>query len=100
MFDAAVFGIACISFWCQCRLAEVCVDGAFDPKHHASQSSHLHNRTTASGDRWGSFWAPIMKTSVQGQEILWTDSRCPCSTDWAFKNHLENNRRLPDHALL
>ena len=30
-FDTVVFAMACISFWCQCQLAEVCVDSVFDP---------------------------------------------------------------------
>ena len=30
-FDAAVFAMACFSFWSQCWLAEVCVDSMFDP---------------------------------------------------------------------
>ena len=36
-FDAAVFAMACVSFWCQCKLAEMCIDGAFDPSQHATR---------------------------------------------------------------
>jgi len=38
-FDAAVWATTTVTFWCQCRLAEVCVDGLFDPSIHASWSS-------------------------------------------------------------
>ena len=38
-FDAAIFAMACVSFWCQCRLAEVCINGVFDPSRHATQES-------------------------------------------------------------
>ena len=48
-FDAAVFAMACVSFWCQCRLSEVCIDCAFDPSRHATQESLQLGGTTTSG---------------------------------------------------
>ena len=90
-FDAAVFATACVAFWCQCRLAEVCVDNTFDPRLHPTRNALRRLGQTASGIRYGSFWAPVTKTSPCGQEILWTDSACPTSANWAMKNHLKVN---------
>src|SRR5882724_293409 len=37
-FDATDFGTATVAFWCQCCLAEVCMDSSFDPLIHTSCS--------------------------------------------------------------
>ena len=60
-FDAAIWAVACIAFWSQCRLAEVCIDTVFDPKVHASRSSPLKSGFTANGVEFGSFFAPSTK---------------------------------------
>ena len=31
-FNVAVFAMVCMAFWCQYRLADVCVDNTFDPQ--------------------------------------------------------------------
>ena len=102
-FDATVFAMACVSFWsdwCQCRLAEVCVDGAFDPSRHATRECLRLGGSTASGVKFGRFRAPYTKTSPLGQDIIWKDSACPCSTEWAFRNHLSINNNIPNTAAL
>jgi len=68
-FDAAVFGMATIAFWCQCHLTEVCVDASFDPHIHASRSSQQTSGTTSLGISFHSFWAPSTKISPKGEEI-------------------------------
>ena len=78
-FDAAVFAMACVAFWCQCQIAEVCMDGPFNPLRHATRGSLQQGGTTTTGVKFGGFRAPHMKTSPSGQDILWTDSSCPCS---------------------
>ena len=90
----------CIAFWSQCRLAELCIDGVFDPQKHPSRNSLRRCGITVTGIKYGSFWAPSTKTSPNGQEILWTDSACPASAVWAIKNHLEINDKLPANAHL
>jgi len=36
-----------------------------------------------------------MKTNPAGEELRWTDSSCPCSAKWAFKNCLLINNHVP-----
>ena len=59
-----------------------------------------HSGITATGIKYGSFWAPSTKTSTDRQEILWTDSACLASAIWAIKNHLDVNDKLPTDAHL
>ena len=99
-FDAAVFATACVAFWGQCGLGEITVNGPFHPLKHASRSSQRKICSTASGVKFGGFWAPVTKTAACGQEILWTDSHCPCSAVWAFQNHLTINSSVPANAHL
>jgi len=99
-FDAAVFAIATVAFWCQCRLGELCVDVVFDPLLHASRCSPQNSGITISMIRYHSFWAPSTKTSPHGEEIRWIDSKCPCSAEWAFQNHWIINSHLPTTAHL
>ncbi|KAG2337080.1 hypothetical protein BDR05DRAFT_978613 [Suillus weaverae] len=42
-FDAAVFGVACVAFWCCCRLGELVVDSvsSFDSSRHVSHGAPL-----------------------------------------------------------
>ena len=82
-FDAAVFDMATVAFWCQCHLAKVCIDSSFDPLIHVSNISY------------SLFWALSMKTNPTGEEIRWTNSACLCSAEWEFKNHLEINNHVP-----
>ena len=92
--------MACVSFWCQCRLAEVCVDSTFDPSQHATRECLRLGGSTASRVKFGGFRAPYIKTSLPGQDIIWTDSACPCSAEWAFRNHLQINNNIPNTAAL
>src|SRR5882724_11066552 len=90
-FDAAVFGTAAVVFWCQCHLAKVCMDLYFYPLIHVSCTSPQKSGTTVSNIYYSLFWAPSMNTNPTGKEIRWMDSACPCSAEWAFKNHLMVN---------
>src|SRR5882724_10023799 len=38
-FDAAIFTMATVGFWCHCGLAEVCIDHCFNPMLHAHHST-------------------------------------------------------------
>ena len=69
-FDVAVFAIACVAFWGQCRLAELTVDSAFDPMKHASHSAWLRDGISSSNIKHGGFRAPKTKTLPKGEDIL------------------------------
>ena len=74
-FDVAVFAIACITFWGQCRLAELTLDGPFNPTKHASCSAQLHDGLSSSNIKHGGFQVPKTKMLPMGEDILWTDSK-------------------------
>jgi len=92
--------IWCCAFWCQCPLAELCVDISFYPMVHTLGSSPQKSGLTISMVKYHLFWAPSIKTSPRGEEIRWTDLKCPCSAEWAFQNHQEINSHLPATAHL
>ena len=83
-FNAAVFAVATVAFWCQCQLGEVCVDSLFDPTIHASCATQHKMGWMLSNIEFHSFWAPSTKNCPCGEEIRWTDSCCSCSAKWAF----------------
>ena len=99
-FDASVWAIATISFWCQCHLSEVCVDSSFNASLHPSHSTSQKSGVTASSTSFHLFWAPNMKTRPFGEYIMWTDSCDDTSTRWAFNNHLNMNTGCPSNAHL
>jgi len=66
-FNAAVFGMAAVAFWCQCHLAKVCVDLYFEPLIHGSHTSPQKSGTTVSNISYSLFRAPSMKTNPTGK---------------------------------
>ena len=99
-FDATVFAVATIAFWCQCRLGEVCVDICFNPLIHPAQCTPQKTGCMASNIIFHSFWAPSIKTKPHGEFIMWTSSDCNCSTEWALNNHCSINCFIPQSAHL
>src|SRR5882672_1245804 len=99
-FDAAVFATATIAFWCQCCMSEVCVDHPFDLLINPAWSTPQKPGKTASNIPFHAFWAPQTKTKPNGGFIMWMDSQCSCSAQWAFSNHLKINRHVPPSAHL
>ena len=65
-FDTLVYAIACIGFWSQCKLVELCLDAPFDPQHHASRSSARKSNTASNGMTYGGFFAPTRKRNLLG----------------------------------
>jgi len=61
-FDAAVFAAAMITFFCQCRIGEVCVDTHFNAYIHAGQDTPQKAGLTMTNVAFYSFWAPRTKT--------------------------------------
>ena len=71
----------------------------FNPTSHAGHSMPQKSGKTVSGFTYHAFWAPQTKTMPRGEFIMWTDSLCDCSVQWAFTNNLSINSRVPasDH---
>jgi len=102
-FDAAVWAIACIAFWCCCRLGELLLDSAndFDPRFHVSRSTTINRGTTVSGVKYAKFHIPSSKTKGRkGDDINITDSDCITSAIEALENHLIINAAVPGEAPL
>jgi len=97
-FDAAVWAIATIAFWCQCHLSEVCINYSFDPSIHPARSTPQKSGKTASNVPFHSFWAPSTKTKPHGKFIMWMDSGDASSAEWAFINHIERNSHAFHHS--
>jgi len=100
IFDAAVYVTATVAFWCQCHLGEVCIENTFNPILHASHLTPQKSGKTSSNVIYHSFWAPSTKTKLHSKYIMWTDSGCQCSTEWAFNNHNVINSCVPQLAHL
>ena len=99
-FDAAVWAVATVAFWCQCRLNGFCTDTSFDPTLHAAKTTHCKHGFTSNGIKYGGFFAPSTKTKPKGDWICWTDSGCKCSALAAFHNHCVLNASVPANAHL
>jgi len=99
-FDIMVFAIACVAFWCCCRLGELLIDTPFDPKAHISQSTDIRWGISSNGSRYVNFDVPQTKTKADGDTINISDSTCECSATVAFEHHLSSNIDIPPNAPL
>ena len=99
-FDMAIWAVATVAFWCQCRLNELCTDTSFDPTLHAAKTAHHKHGFASNSVEYGGFFAPSMKTKPTGDWTCWTDSGCECSTLAAFRNHCVLNASVPSNAHL
>ena len=73
-FDIAVFAVACVAFWCCCRLGELIIDSHFDPSCHVSHSTDFMHGIAANGLKYINFHVPCTKTKEGGEDINITDS--------------------------
>ena len=73
-FDITVFVIACIAFWCCCRLGELIIDAPFDPKAHVARSTTITRGTASNGSRYINFDVPRTKTKADSDHINISDS--------------------------
>jgi len=64
-FDAAVFTIACLSFWSQAHLGELLFSAAFDPQLHIACDS-INFGVSSSERCYGKGWLPCTKTKLHG----------------------------------
>ncbi|GBE83385.1 hypothetical protein SCP_0504330 [Sparassis crispa] len=100
-FDAAVYAVACVAFWCCRRLGELVIPsvGAFDPVKHVARSASVAYRTLPGGTQYAVFHVPWTKTTKQlGADIIATEFGDPSSAVVALRHHLQANARVPAHA--
>lgn len=102
-FDAAVWAIACVAFWCCCRLGELVIPSRnlFDPIKHVARSTSLTFHMLPNGTEYGTCQIPWTKTTLrEGATISITardDPSCPIK---ALKHHLACSKSIPSHAPL
>ena len=101
-FDAAVWAIACIAFWCCCRLGELLIpsENLFNPIKHVSHSTYL-SFNEVNGTEYASCRIPWTKTTLREGAILsitaCDDPSCPIR---AFRHHITSNQHIPSDAPL
>ncbi|GBE88970.1 hypothetical protein SCP_1403780 [Sparassis crispa] len=100
-FDAAVYAVACIAFWCCHRLGELVIPsvGAFDPVKHVVRAVPVAYHTLPGGTQYTVFHVPWIKTTKQlSADIIATEFGDPSSAVIALRHHLQANARVPAHA--
>lgn len=100
-FDAAVWAVAAVAFWCCCRLGELVIPAAskFDPAYHVSRGAHVQFRSTPNGKEHASFQVPWTKTTgFNGAKIIGVDNGNIISPTLALRHHLRANSSVPDTA--
>jgi len=99
-FNIAVFTIACVAFWCCCRLGELIIDTPFDPKAHVSQSTKIMQGTMSNELKYIHFDVPHTKMKADNDHINILDSTCDCSATRAFEHHMDTNIDISPNAPL
>jgi len=94
-FDASIFAMACLTFWSQVHLGELIFDKTFDPSLYMARSRVTFSKTS-NNHAYGKCWHPRMKTKLNGDWLLFTDSECANSAYHALKWHLFSNSALSD----
>jgi len=101
VFDAAVFAVACIVFWCCCRLGELVVDIKFEPTCHVAHSVVIACGTASNNIHSANFHLPSTKMKgVKGDDVNVSDSTCPCSMVTTLDHHLLANAQVLPEAPL
>lgn len=98
-FDAAVFVVACIAFWCCCRLGELVISSLsnFDYLKHVSRAAGVMFSQTPNGTHFAFFHIPWSKTTgFDGADIVASDIQDPTSPVYALRQHLYANKDVPD----
>ena len=99
-FDIVVFVVACVAFWCCCRLGELLIDSQFDSKAHSLQSTNIRCDIAANGQKFINFDIPHTKMKLDGNTINISDSTCECSSIGALEHHLNSNTDIPSDVPL
>src|SRR5882724_2038524 len=79
---------------------KVCIEHFFNPLTNISHRTPQKSGKTVSNVIFQVFWGPQTKMKPHGEFIMWTDSQCNGSMQWAFKNHLKINQNVPPSAHL
>ncbi|KAH7903818.1 hypothetical protein BJ138DRAFT_1189120 [Hygrophoropsis aurantiaca] len=102
--DAAVWAVACIAFWCCCRLGELIIPSpnTFAALKHVTRTAlPLVIHALADTTQFSTFHIPWTKTTgVDGADISITARNhltCPLA---AIKHHVASNASLPSSAPL
>jgi len=75
VFDAAVFAVTCIAFWCCCRLSKLIIDTEFNPDRHIACSAAISCSTASNGIHFTNFHLPHTKTKgSKGDDVNISDS--------------------------
>ncbi|KAJ7066826.1 hypothetical protein B0H15DRAFT_794267 [Mycena belliarum] len=102
--DAAVWAVACISFWGCCRLGELIPSNksVFHPSHHPTRGAEVHYETEHDGKSISTgFHIPWTKvTKEEGADICVSEPEPALSTQYAMRQHLHANRNVPAYASL
>ncbi|KAG1786779.1 uncharacterized protein HD556DRAFT_1299852 [Suillus plorans] len=102
-FDTAVLAIACLIFWCGCRLEELVIPAfdSFDMTKHVTRSILPIVTQESNNVRYSTFHIPWTKTTGNNGADINVTSRdhltCPHA---ALFRHLEANPNVPSHAPL
>ena len=99
-FDVAIWAVAMVAFWCQCKQNELCNDTSFALTRHAIKTARRKHGFASNSVEYRGFFAPSMKTKTKGDWICWTDSGCECSALAAFHNHCVLNASVPSNVHL
>ena len=98
-FEIALFAVACMAFWCCCRLGEL-TDPHFEPTSHVAHSTEFKHGIAANGLKYINFHVLHPKTKEAGKDINVIDFMCPCSATSALEHHLSSNKDVPVSAPL
>ncbi|KAG2359626.1 hypothetical protein BDR07DRAFT_1452269 [Suillus spraguei] len=87
-FDAAVFAVACMAFWCCCRLGELVINSLtlFDSDKHISRSTLIFCHSLLNQIPFTIFYIPWAKTT-HGEVMV-------------LDHHLSSNSKVPPTAPL
>ncbi|KAG1718865.1 hypothetical protein EDD22DRAFT_941011 [Suillus occidentalis] len=102
-FDISVFAIACIAFWCCCRLGELVIPSTnmFNSVKHVSRSILPIAIIDSNDVRSSTFHIPWTKTTnTEGADISVTARLHPTCPLTALLLHLSASSTIPAHAPL
>ncbi|KAG2748548.1 DNA breaking-rejoining enzyme [Suillus brevipes Sb2] len=102
-FDASVFAVASVSFWCCCRLGELVIDSPtrFNPSRHVSRTMSVRRCLPKNGTEYTVFHIPWTKTTHgEGADIIASKLDDPTNPVSALNHHLAANVAIPDSAPL
>lgn len=102
--DAAIWAVACVSFWGCCRLGELLPSSkaAFHPSRHVTRGEEVHFETETDGRAISTgFRVPWTKvTQEEGADICVSEPEAALSTQYAMRQHLHANKNVPAYGSL